>query len=212
MRERYQKQLLQLNEDLITMGALCESAISSAVKGFIDVDAAMATKAFEIEKEINEKEKEIEAKCIKLLLQQQPVASDLRFISAALKMITDLERIGDHAVDIAELYEYASGGLALVDIKKMAVEAVRMVTLSIDAYVKRDLELANKVVEYDDIVDQLFDTVKNDIIEEIKQGVNDPLGSIDLIMIAKYLERIGDHATNIAEWVVFSVTGKHEEE
>ncbi len=212
MRNKYQKQLNDLNQELITMSSLCENAISLSIKGFIEADKEIAQQVFLIEKEINEKEKEIEQACLKLLLQQQPVATDLRIISSVLKMITDLERIGDHASDIAELSKYANSGLAMQDLKKMAEEAIKMVNLAIDSYIKCDIELANFVIGYDDKVDDLFTLVKNDIIEEIRQGSSDPLSSIDMLMIGKYLERIGDHATNIAEWVSFSIVGKHQEE
>jgi len=167
-----------------------------------------------MEQEINEKETEIERQCLKLLLQQQPVAKDLRIISAALKMITDIERIGDQACDIVELVQEVSEMYqeSFPHIRNMAQEAVKMVRQSIEAFVKRDLELANYVIAYDDIVDDLFSAVKDDIIEKIKTDGNNVQILVDLLMIAKYLERIGDHATNIAEWVVFSITGKHKEE
>ena len=159
-------------------------------------------------------ETEIESMCLKLLLQQQPVAKDLRIISAALKMITDIERIGDQAAYIAEITGYANLAESLnkIRIKDMAIAAIKMVTDAIDAFVKEDLELANAVIEYDDVVDNSFLEVKSDIIELISKDKASGEVAIDMMMIAKYLERIADHATNIAEWVVFSITGKHEEE
>lgn len=214
MRYKFDNQLEELNRDLMHMGALCENAISMAIKAFIESDTSYGETAMEVDKEIDQKEKDIEQQCLRLLLQQQPVAKDLRIISAALKMITDIERIGDQASDIAELSKYTSAKSApnTVHIKKMAEEAVKMVTDSINSFVKRDLELANFVISYDDVVDSLFNQVKSDIIGLIREEKYDGEAIIDMLMIAKYLERIADHATNIAEWVVFSVTGKHEGE
>ena len=212
MRNKFDEQLSRLHDMLIEMGAMIERAITIAIKALVEQNEELANKAISYDDEIDQMEKEIEALCLRLLLQQQPVAKDLRLISAALKMITDMERIGDHAADISEIT------LMLIDktyIKKlehipmMADATVKMVTESIDAYVKMDLVLANQVIEYDDVVDDLFDKVKFDLIEVIQQDKANGPQAIDLIMIAKYFERIGDHATNIAEWVVFSITGKH---
>ena len=177
MRNRFDNQLAELNNELISMGALCENAIASAVKSLIDGDTKLAAAAIRIDHEIDRKEREIESMCLKLLLQQQPVASDLRLISSVLKMITDMERIGDQASDIAEI-----------------------------------VTLAWSVIEYDDVVDRLFDECKQDLIAEIAQSPADGERVLDVLMIAKYLERIGDHATNIAEWVEFSITGTHKSE
>ena len=169
----------------------------------------------EFEREVDEREKEVERRCLKLLLQQQPVASDLRIISTALKIITDLERIADQACDIAELATYMAGQKyikKLVDIPLMADAATKMVKESIDAFVARDIDLAQRVIACDDTVDALFDQVKNDLIALIREDSANGEQAMDLLMVGKYLERIGDHATNVAEWVVFSTTGQHKNE
>lgn len=212
MRSRFDRQLETLNTMLIEMGMQVETAIAASIEALKKQDTLLAKKAIASDAEIDRQEKDIEALCLRLLLQQQPVARDLRLISAALKMITDMERIGDQAADIAEISMYLSQAphvAAPEHIPRMAEATSKMVTESIDAFVKKDLELANQVIAYDDVVDGLFDAVKNDLIELI--GADSTLGgqAIDLLMIAKYLERIGDHATNIAEWVVFSITGRH---
>lgn len=214
MRNKFDSELAELNNSLTLMGALCENAISMAVKAFTESDNASAKIAIEAEKQIDVKEREIENQCFRLLLQQQPVAKDLRIVSSALKMITDIERIGDQASDIASLTKYADINKMqnIEHIRKMGQEAIKMVTDSIDAFVRRDIELAEFVIRYDDNVDNLFNKVKCDIIDVLKQDDNDGEAILDILMIAKYLERIGDHATNIAEWVSFSITGKHEEE
>ena len=214
MRNRFDRQLSELNNNLTEMGALCENAIYLAVRAFIEGELEFAKKSVEVDSEIDEKEKEIEQQCLRLLLQQQPVARDLRILSSALKMITDIERIGDQASDIAELAQYTVGTYSMISphIKKMAEESVKMVKDSIDSFVKRDQKLAESVIAYDDIVDSLFYTVKCDIIELLKSENTNGEAIIDVLMIAKYLERIADHATNIAEWVLFSITGKHKEE
>ena len=215
MRSRFDKQLIELNKMLIEMGGSIEISIATAMEALKKQDIKLADKAIGYDREIDQKEKEIEALCLKLLLQQQPVASDLRLISAALKMITDMERIGDQAADIAEISKYLSGKpfiKELVHIPMMADNAIQMVTDSIDAFVKRDLDLAKEVIDCDDIVDELFDEIKNDLIKLIQKDSENGEQAIDLIMIAKYLERIGDHAVNIAEWVEFSITGKHSKE
>lgn len=214
MRNKFEIQLKELTNNLTLMGALCENAISLAIKAFLEGEEKYAQRAIEVDNRIDQMEKEIESMCLKLLLQQQPVAKDLRIISAALKMITDIERIGDQASDIAEITGYANLAESLnkIRIKDMAIAAIKMVTDAIDAFVKEDLELANAVIEYDDVVDNSFLEVKSDIIELISKDKASGEVAIDMMMIAKYLERIADHATNIAEWVVFSITGKHEEE
>lgn len=214
MRSRFDEQLAILNRELIEMGALCEEAIALAAKALTDKDKTMAAKVAAMDAEIDQKERNIESMCLKLLLQQQPVARDLRQISAALKMITDMERIGDQAEDISEIVitldgRYAENSALL---KGMAESAIQMVTESVDAYVKRDTALAHKVIEMDDIVDDYFDQVKAELISKIAGEPADGEYALDLLMIAKYLERIGDHAINIAEWVIFSVTGRHGEE
>lgn len=214
MRSRFDEQLAILNRELIEMGALCEEAIALAAKALTDKDKTMAAKVAAMDAEIDQKERNIESMCLKLLLQQQPVARDLRQISAALKMITDMERIGDQAEDISEIVitldgQYAENSALL---KGMAESTIQMVTESVDAYVKRDTALAQQVIKMDDIVDDYFDQVKAELISKIAGEPADGEYALDLLMIAKYLERIGDHAVNIAEWVIFSVTGKHGEE
>ena len=213
MRTRFDMELEQLNSDMIAMGALCENAISEAMQSLFSADKAAAQRTIEEDREIDQKEKDIEALCLRLLLQQQPVARDLRVISSALKMITDMERIGDQAADIAELIRHMH--LTPVSrqnrhLSKMADAAKKMVTESIDAFVKKDAALATKVLADDDLVDSLFLKLRHDIIEMIAADPGCGEEAVDVLMIAKYLERIGDHATNIAEWVLFSITGTHE--
>ena len=213
MRTRFDMELEQLNSDMIAMGALCENAISEAMQSLFTADKAAAQRTIEEDREIDQKEKDIEALCLRLLLQQQPVARDLRVISSALKMITDMERIGDQAADIAELIRHMH--LTPVSrqnkhLSKMAEATKKMVTESIDAFVKKDAALATKVLADDDLVDSLFLKLRRDIIEMIAADPGCGEEAVDVLMIAKYLERIGDHATNIAEWVLFSITGTHE--
>ena len=214
MRSRFDEQLSQLNREMIEMGALCEEVIALASQALTEGDAALAKKVAPLDGEIDQKERDIEAMCLRLLLQQQPVARDLRQISAALKMITDMERIGDQAEDIAEIVPFVVGHSAENDalLKEMARATIQMVTGSVDAYVKHDLALAEKVVADDDIVDGFFDQVKDQLIGRIARSPEEGEYALDLQMIAKYLERIGDHAVNIAQWVTFSVTGVHKEE
>jgi len=211
MRNKFDSQLEILNNDLILMGALCEDAIACAVKALLNNDMKLAESAMNKEKEIDQKERDIETLCMKLLLQQQPVAKDLRLISSALKMVTDMERIGDQAADIAEVVTFIdlSESISSVHISDMAVAVIHMVTQSIDAFVKRDLKLANDVISYDDVVDGLFMKTKKDLIDLIASDIKNGEKALDILMIAKYLERIGDHAALIAEWVVFSITGTH---
>ena len=213
MRNRFDEQLNTLNNELITMGALCEEAISSAVKLLIDNDVKMKENVLDADKQIDQKERDIETLCMKLLMQQQPVASDLRTISSALKMISDMERIGDQASDIAEIAEYAYGSVmeSETHIADMARATIQMVTDSIDSFVKKDVALAYTVIEHDNTVDDLFDKVKGELIFAIENKAANAEALIDLLMIAKYFERIGDHAENIAEWVIYSITGKHAE-
>ncbi len=213
MRNRFDEQLNTLNKKMTEMGAECESMIALSVKALLNGNAADAAKARENGGKIDRMEREIESICLRLLLQQQPVAKDLRVISAALKMITDMERIGDQAEDIAEIIPFLGGrtGKECRDIRLMAEATIKMVTDSVDAYVNRDLSLAESVIGYDDVVDAAFVRVKNTLISMIKENVADGEYAIDLLMIAKYLERIGDHAVNIAEWVEFSVTGNHKD-
>ena len=215
MRIRFDEQLELLNRKLIEMGALCEDAISASMHTLKnEADKKSAEKAAALEREIDHKEREIESLCMKLLLQQQPVARDLRQISAALKMITDMERIGDQAEDIAEIITYLSDRSAANEqlMREMANAAIKMVTDSVDAYVKHDTIMAEKVIAADDVVDAYFDRVKHQLIERIAADPTDGEYALDLLMIAKYFERIADHAVNIAEWVIFSVTGVHKED
>lgn len=212
MRNRFDRQLLELNNELIEMGSLIEQAIEMGISALVKQDVELADRAIKFDVEIDEQEKNIESLCMKLLLQQQPVARDLRLISAALKMITDMERIGDQTADIADIViaTKSTEEKNLTDINRMAEATVKMVRDSVSAYVQKDLELARRVMAADDEVDDLFDLVKGDLVKFIsdhKGSAGDE--AIDLIMIAKYLERIGDHATNIAEWVEFSITGIH---
>ena len=213
MREKFNEQLEQLNVELIKMGALCEEGISAATKAMLDEDDTLREAANAAEREIDQKERDIESLCMKLLLQQQPVASDLRAISAALKMISDMERIGDQAADIAEITRFTvtSPVTSRVPIAEMARCAIGMVTDSIDSYVRKNLELAQSVVRKDDEMDEMFLKVKSELIHRIGQG-DDGEACIDLLMIAKYLERIGDHAVNIAKWVEYSLTGQHSDD
>ncbi len=213
MRTRFENQLEELSYELIEMGSLVESAINGAVEALIKQDAEMAKKTIEFDVNIDRKEQDIENMCLKLLLQQQPVARDLRLISAALKMITDMERIGDQAADISEIAIYLSGSpyiKKLETIPQMAYESIKMVSGSINAYIRKDLQLARDIIDADDIVDKLFITVKNDLINVIHEDPANGSQAMDLLMIAKYFERIGDHATNIAEWVEYSITGVHK--
>ena len=213
MRSKFDEQLVTLNNALIGMAGVVERAISDAKEALMNQDVALAEKIIASDDEIDNREEEIEDLCLKLILRQQPVASDLRLVSSILKMITDLERIGDHATDISEITlllankEYVT---KLDHIPQMAEATMKMVTSSIDAFVKRDLDLANQVIAYDDVVDDLFITVRDELIEMINRHPEHGEQVIDFIMIAKYFERIGDHATNIAEWVVFSLTGTHK--
>lgn len=214
MRSHFDEQLAQLSRELTEMGALCEEVIALSAKALADGDKALAARVAPLDAEIDQKERDIESLCLKLLLQQQPVARDLRQISAALKMITDMERIGDQAEDIAELIRFLpprpieQGEL----LRKMARAVIKMVTESIDAFVKHDIMIAKAAIADDDTVDAYFDSVKDELIARIAKNPQDGAFALDLLMIAKYFERIGDHAVNIAEWVIFSVTGVHKEE
>ena len=214
MRNRFDQQLEKLNVELVTMGALCEDALTYAIKALFDRESDMAERAEEAEKQIDQMEREIEAICMRLLLQQQPVARDLRVISSALKMIGDMERIGDQAADIAEIVKYLKEDDVpnLRHLREMSDFAAGMVTASINSFVRQDLDLAKKVILDDDVVDGYFEKVKETLIGLIADGDKDGAFLLDLLMIAKYIERIGDHATNIAEWVVYSITGEHPEE
>ena len=211
MRNKFDEQLERLHVELIQMGALCEEAISAAAEALLKGDRDLAQAAIQAEREIDQKERDVESLCLKLLLQQQPVAKDLREISAALKMISDLERIGDQAADIAELTRFVRlpDGSGMLHIADMARAVIAMVTDSVDSFVRRDLTLAHSVCAADDRVDQLFEQVKEELIAFIAADAAAGEQGLDLLMVAKYLERIGDHATNVAEWVEYSITGVH---
>ena len=213
MRNRFDRQLSTLNDELIEMGSMIEKSIETAIKALVNQDVDLARHAIEADEEIDRQERIIEDLCLKLLLQQQPVAKDLRLISSALKMITDMERIGDHASYISEIT------IALADqpyikklehIQQMAKETMIMLVGSIEAFVDKDLEKANEVIKRDDVVDDLFDKVKKELIQMIHENADKGEQAADLLMVAKYMERIGDHATNISEWVIFSITGEHK--
>lgn len=212
MRSHFDEQLDLLHKELITMGSLCESAIELSAKGVIDNDLASIKGVSALALQINQKEKEIENMCLKLLLLQQPVASDLRVISSALKMITDMERIGHQSLDIAEIF--MSNNIGAIDadlpLQKMAGAIITMVTKSIDAFVKHDAEIAQSVIEYDDIVDEDFNIIKQMLLDKITTYANEREYALDILMIAKYFERIGDHAVNIANWVLFAINGNRE--
>ena len=211
MRNKFDEQLEKLHVELIRMGALCEDAISAAAEALLKGDEELAQAAIEAEREIDQAEREVENLCMKLLLQQQPVARDLRTISSALKMISDLERIGDQAADIADLTRHVGlpNGSGMLHIADMARAVIGMVTDSVDSFVKKDLDLARAVYAADDQVDALFEQVKQELIDMLAAGATYGEQGLDLLMVAKYLERIGDHATNVAEWVEYSLTGVH---
>ena len=211
MRNRFDEQLEQLNVGLIKMGALCEESIACAVKALFDEKTSeMITKVNDNEEETDHMERDIEALCMKLLLHQQPVAKDLRCVSSALKMISDMERIGDQSQDIAEIagFVHSTELAGKVHISDMANEAISMVTMSVDSFVRKDVKLAKAAIEADDKVDARFLEVKRELIELVRSDSGDAEYFMDLLMAAKYLERIADHATNIAEWVVYSITGE----
>ncbi|MGI6607566.1 MAG: phosphate signaling complex protein PhoU [Erysipelotrichaceae bacterium] len=214
MRSRFDEQLNHLRKKMIEMGAECEKLIALATNALFEGNIDNALKAKTEGQRIDDLEREIEAICLRLLLQQQPVARDLRVVSAALKMITDMERIGDQAEDIAEIVVSLNGrvGDECTYIRTMAEATIKMVTESIDAYVNEDVELAKEVLKHDDLVDETFVNAKETLTRMIAENINDGEYALDLLMIAKYFERIGDHATNIAEWVIFSVTGYHQGE
>lgn len=212
MRSKFDEQLENLNKEMIRMGKLCEQAIATAIKVTMDYsNEVLKIEVFDIDAEIDRKEREIENICMKLLLRQQPVAKDLRVISSALKMISDMERIGDQASDIVELAKYIKNSSIKyqVPLNDMSNEVIKMVTNSIDSFVNKDLDMAKSVIISDDVVDNYFDDIKCKLISMITQKTDDGEEYIDILMIAKYLERIGDHATNIAGWVEYSILGTH---
>ena len=213
MRNRFDRQLEELNDELIEMGTMIEKAIETAAKALISQDSELAKTVIEGDEQVDRQERIIENLCLKLSLQQQPVAKDLRLISSALKMITDMERIGDQAADISELTIMLSEAKyikKLEHIQQMAKETMVMLIESIDAFVNKDMLKAQSVIDADDKVDELFAEVKKELIKMIHEDINCGEQASDLLMIAKYFERIGDHTTNIAEWVIFSITGEHK--
>lgn len=212
MRSNFDRELDLLNTELIKMGSLVEDRIKDAVKALINRDKDLAKYIIKGDIEVDNMEREIESKCLKLIIQQHPVARDLRMISSILKMITDLERIGDHAQDISEISLLFSNERyikELTHIPQMAEATIYMVKKSIDAFVNHDMDLAYEVIKFDDKVDHLFDIIKDELIHLIREDVNNGEQAINFLMIAKYFERIGDHAENIADWVLFSITGDH---
>ena len=225
MRSRLDRQLDEMKQNLIEMGSCCENCIGQVALTLQDIAAAenaelseksrqMINKIYESDAEIDKLERLIESECLRLLLEQQPVARDLRYISSALKMISDLERIGDQCSDIADIAEYLYGkdqdGMeSAIRIQDMASATMRMVTRAVESFIQKDLALAKSVQESDDVVDNMFDEIKKEIVELIARYPDRGEMMLDLLMVAKYFERIGDHATNIAEWVVFSITGEH---
>ncbi len=222
MRDKYNEQLQELNEELTQMGSLCEECISRVMLALSGEDGineeklqTILTNVYHTDAEIDEMEKTIETLCLKLLLKQQPVASDLRLISSALKMISDMERIGDQCADIADIAKYlehenAGEILSAVALQEMAAATMRMVTEAVDSFVDRDLEKAREVIASDDAVDALFDKTRSDIAALAAKYPEKGMVLLDVLMVAKYFERIGDHATNVAEWVEFAMTGEHE--
>lgn len=213
MRDVYAAKLSRLSDEILEMGNLCGQAILKTCQllASVEVREAATKEIARIEKEIDDKEHNIEALCMQLLLKQQPVGTDLRKISAALKMVTDMERIGDHATDISELAIVLSEKTyvkKLDHIEEMARETMVMLIQSLEAYVEKDLDKAQKVIAHDDVIDDLFEEVKQELIELIRNHADEGEQAVDLLMVTKYFERIGDHATNIAEWVIFSITGQ----
>ena len=211
MRSKFDEQLKTLNEEMMHMGSMIEESIQKAIEAFIHQDADSAKAIMEGDSEIDREQKKIESLCFNLLMQQQPVARDLRTISAAMKMVTDMERIGDHAADISEMTILMSKTKYIPNlehINRMASETVQMLIRSIEAYVEKDMEKAVDVIASDDVVDDLFDKNKAELIEQIQREPQSAESAADMLMVAKYFERIGDHATNIAEWVIFALDDK----
>ena len=214
MRNQFDRQLESLSAELIKMGTLCEEAIAAGIHALLEDDDIMAQRAIECEREIDQAERDIESLCMKLLLQQQPVARDLRTISSALKMISDMERIGDQAADIAEITMLidATAFPGQSHIVEMTRAAAKMVTDSVESFAKKDLNMAQGVIQYDDVVDNSFLAVREELIALIRSDSHSAALALDLLMIAKYLERIGDHAVNVAQWVIYAITGRHHKD
>ena len=218
MRSKFDEQLRLLNQEMMYMGTMIEDSIQKAIDALIDQNAELAKKIMNSDNDVDHEQKKIENICFNLLMQQQPVEKDLRVISAAMKMVTDMERIGDHAADISEMTilmadsDYEKSAINMGVIKEMAKETTDMVIKSVDAFVNKDLELAHWVINRDDVVDDLFDSFRKELIQKINENVKNGEMATDMLMVAKYFQRIGDHVTNIAEWVIYSITGKHEDE
>ena len=212
MRSRFEMQLEQLKLEMTSMGMLCENAIAKASHALLNCDVKAAGELPELLNQVTQKERDIEAICLRLLLQQQPVARDLRTVSAALKMVTDAQRIGTQSGDIGEIV--AMGCIRQIPeglpIREMATAVIHMVTDSIDSFVKQDGKLSRNVIEYDDVVDDYFNSIKHSLVQRLKTQEGSSEAMVDLLMVAKYFERIGDHAVNIAKWVLFSLTGSLE--
>lgn len=211
MRAKFDEQLHMLNQEMMHMGSMIEDKIQKAIEALIGQDSALAKEIMEADNEVDREQKKIENICFNLLMQQQPVARDLRVISAAMKMVTDMERIGDHAADISEMTVMMASepyAVDLSDIKKMASETVLMLIRSIEAYVEKDMLKAQSVIDHDDIVDELFNKVKQELIEMIRKNPAVSEQAADMLMVAKYFERIGDHATNLAELIIFALDDK----
>ena len=211
MRSKFDEQLNQLNKEMMNMGVMIEESIQKAIKALMKQDVDLATEIMTADEEVDRQQKKIEQICFNLLIQQQPVARDLRMITAAMKMVTDMERIGDHAADISEMTVVMADHpyqLNLGSVNRMASETTVMLRQSIEAYIEKDISKAKKVIERDDVVDGLFDQLKSEIIEMIHSKPEEAEQTADMLMVGKYFERIGDHATNIAEWVIFSLEEK----
>lgn len=215
MRSKFDEQLLELNNEMIEMGNKIILSIKNAIEALVARDENMAKAIMESDAEVDHLQKKIEGICFNLIIQQQPVARDLRTVTAAMKMVTDMERIGDHAADISEM-TILMGQNSQIDkfehISQMATETMIMLNHSIEAYVEKNVIKAKEVIEHDDIVDDLFVEAKKDVIELILNSPIEGEGATDILMIAKYFERIGDHATNIAEWVIYSLKQKEDED
>lgn len=211
MRGKFDRQLKQLNEEMTKMGNMIEAAIQTATQAFLAQDVKTAKQIMAGDVDVDQAQKRIEGICFQLLIQQQPVARDLRTITAAMKMVTDMERIGDHAADISEIELMLERlpPMSNAHLREMAAETRAMLLSSIEAYVERDVRKAQAVIDRDDVVDDLFDTVKGELIAAIRESPENGEPATDLLMAAKYFERIGDHATNIAEWAIFAMTGRH---
>ena len=214
MRKQYDLELNELNTQLIKMAAAVEQAVADAMKALKERDKKLADAVSENDRDVDRMERQIEDMCLMLLLKQQPVAGDLRFISAALKIITDLERIGDHAQDICEISLTMDDKPLSVTtdlITRMFEESTAMIKMAVDAFITKDEDLATQCINHDDVVDDLFVQVRKKLIGKLQSGKEDPEELVDLLQIAKYLERVGDHAQNIGEWVIFSLTGHHKD-